>query len=251
MVAVSNVRVPASVPPTLRGIERAIARLPAEGRAKLAWAVPTIRAALRGFHDSPRAPADLTTVTRAMLEPVIAVGEVAPADWNLEMLGVLADLPEDLVAVRRITDATVADTAEWALRTWLAAVRVFGDLAHASRPPETMSAPPLTAAQLDAMATDEALPFRLEALLVALFDASARGDANLTTALADDAFDAAYRLVCALRRHDIAIDPFAGEASADRAARALRYGEQMREAFSPEDMRVITEARMGAWRCNT
>lgn len=244
MAAVPHFHLPIGAAPSLRGIERGIAALPAAARAEIAWAVPSVRAALREFLDSSRDRAALTHLTRTVLDALVGLVHVAPSGWNGPLLDHLdADVETEVASIRRHTDGATADAVEWAMRTWLDASRALpeffrrqGVASQRGEIDETIRA---------AIAESDVLPIRLEALLVAVMEAAnSETHRAAAPALADDAYELAQRLSAAWRQVGVEIDPWRGESRAARGARAVRYLRQLQGVMSDEDIQVIEASRM-------
>ena len=245
MVAVPHFHLPSGSPPSLRGIEHAIAALPAHARAELTWAVPTIRSALRRFLDGSLDGAALTGLTRTLLDALVGLVRAAPAGWNAPLLEKFeSNLASEVDAIARHSDGVTADAVEWAMRTWLEATRVLAQV-YQQEIADDAGRIEFDGATRASIAEAEDLPCRLEALLFAVMEAaSSETYQAVVPALADDAYDLAQRLCATWRERGVEIDPWRGESRAARGARAVRYFQQLRSVMTDEDIRVIEASRL-------
>ena len=245
MVAVTTG--PETGPLSVEGVQRLIDRLPAETRARLAWAPTELSGALESFLDGAMDEASLASF-------VSELGRVFTSIWPavfslVEHPGLLRSELEtawrsEASRLCSSLDPGTADAAEWTIRAWIA----FGDLSLSlmgAAKEEVKRA----LASVD-MATDESLaqrgsPLRVQALIMAAVEAVRRGQPRAVVAeLVLRAFDEMHTLMEHVEAAGLRLDPFKGETLAERAARARRYAEHVRDAVSDDDMRVIEESRL-------
>jgi hypothetical protein len=86
---------------------------------------------------------------------------------------------------------------------------------------------------------------RVQALIMAAIEGVRRGKPrDVVAGLVLRAFDEMHTVMDHMRAVGLHIDPFKGETLAERAERARRYAEHVRNALTEDDIRVIEESRL-------
>lgn len=229
-------------------IDAALARLPAEQRAKVAWAKAPALAALDRLEGEPLTDELLAEVAGVLAKPLAAV---TSALWQtLASRDAWQSLAEsghrDDAALMNsfLTSEDARDTLAWCLGfvrslvafTSVASAEVMAqlrgdELTHALAQPQNV-----------ALLRAEA------ALLGARRLAHRDGDPERAAEL----IDAAFMLLCEVQdsmRHDgLWLSPFVAESPDERAERTLRYARQVRDALSEDDVETLDAARLRSLR---
>jgi hypothetical protein len=234
-------------PLSVEGVRRLIDRLPAETRARLAWAPTELTSSVSSFLDGAMDDSSLSSL-------VSDLGRVIASIWPAVFS--MAEHPELLRSeleaawrseaslLRSSLDPGAADAAEWTIRAWIAFVDLSLTLMGAAMEEfkRVLASDP---AVIDASATQRGSPLRVQALIMAAIEGVRRGKPQAVVAeLVLRAFDEMHTVMEHAQAIGLHIDPFKGETLAERAERARRYAEHVRNALTEDDMRAFEESRL-------
>ncbi len=234
-------------PLSVEGLQRLIDRLPAETRARVAWAPAELAGSVSSFLDGAM---DESSVSSLASDLGRVSTSIRPAVSSLvDHLELLRSELEtvwrsEAVLLCSSLDPDTADLAEWTVRSWIA----FGDLSL-SLMGSAMEEVKLALASADAAAdnrvTRRGSPLRVQALIMAAIEGVRRGTPRgVVTDLVLRAFDEMNGVLEQARAIGLHIDPFKGETLAERAERARRYAAHVRDALTEDDVRAFEEARL-------
>ncbi|HWU88074.1 MAG TPA: hypothetical protein VN253_12395 [Kofleriaceae bacterium] len=257
-------------PLSVAGLQRLIDRLPAETRARLAWLPIELAASMSSFLDGPMDESslrllvrDLGRITTSFWPAMISVVE-HPDLYRTELETAWRS---DAGVLRTSLDPEVADTAEWTIRSWIALADLGLTLMGAESSFERASDArasladlglPLTGAEMEevkrvlasAVAVDESVaehgsPLRVQALIMAAIEGVRRGKPRAVIAdLVLRAFDEMSTVMEYMQTAGLHVDPFKGETLAERAERARRYADHVRNALTHDDLQTLEASRL-------
>lgn len=230
----------------LLDIDAALARLPAEQRAKVAWAKAPALDALSRLDNEALTDDLLEDVAKAFAKPLMAVTSAlwevlaTREAWQSELEASFRDdtaLMSDFLGDREDTQ----DTLNWCLGfvrrlselTSMVSIQVLGkdDLSRTTEQPQFVV---LMKAEV--------------ALLAALHIARGSGDPERAAELIDLAFIALCQVQDELRKDGLWLSPFVAESPDERAERTLRYARHVRDALSEDDAETLDAARLRSLR---
>jgi hypothetical protein len=232
-------------------LERAIERLPAEQRAQLCWAPERFRQVvgkLLGHEATPdlvdRVTVEFALVCLPFFRDVLA--QLGPFDNVLkEVVPTLDEKLEKLKVYFR--GSPVVEGVEWAFR----ALMLFFSNAQALSQSGLSAGEVTFTQQFDESKLKEELQspvsgfLKAQVLLLALLQAAEFGmPAERMESLAESAYLEATRGVNLLATQGIELDPLKHLAPEQRFEKTLRYIEDLREILTPEDIEVISQARV-------
>ncbi|MBI3200840.1 MAG: hypothetical protein HYZ29_04785 [Myxococcales bacterium] len=226
-------------------IEAALARLPAELRAKVAWAKAPARAGLSRLESERPTNELLEEVAKVLAKPFIAVASalwkaLASRDaWQSELESALR---QDTALMNQfLADDDTRETLAWCLGFMRSLVGLTSivNMEVLERLQEEQLASVVEQPQFIVLMKAEA------ALLGTLQIARNGGDPQRTAELIDLAFMLLCEMQDGLRRDGSWLNPFVGESAEERAERTLRYARQVRDVLSEDDVEVLDAARLG------
>jgi hypothetical protein len=137
-----------------------------------------------------------------------------------------------------------ADAAEWAIRSWIAVMDL--GLTVMDAVPDELKRFLLTSVEtFDESKAHHGPVLRTHALIMAAIEGVHRGKPQAVVAdLVLRAFDEIQTVINRLHAFGVQINPFKGETLAERAGRARRYAEHVRNALSDDDSQALDEARL-------
>lgn len=230
-------------------IDAALARLPAEQRAKVAWAKAPARAALSRLENEALTDELLEQVAKAFAKPLMAVTSAlwevlaTREAWQTELEATFRD---DTALMSRFLGGRedAQDTLNWCLEfvrrlvelTSMVNIPLLGnhsqdELSRATERPQFVV---LMKAEV--------------ALLAALQIARISGDPERVAELIDLAFVALCEVQDSMRQDGLWLNPFVAESPDERAERTLRYARQARNVLSEEDVETLDAARLRSLR---
>ncbi len=226
-------------------VETVLARLPAEVRARVAWAKKPIENGLARLRTEPLTDDLVAQVTDGTWRPLMSLGQ---AFWGIvgtnmdEWRAKFVDdfkMEEDQLAAFVDQDDS-RDTLRWVL----ALLHSFMGLA--------LSTPIEFIAQFDEtllarLGADEDFKPYLRSLVVLMSAAETRragGDPQRARDLLDVAFLELNKFRATLRKHGVSLTPFPFETVDERRRGLLESADRLRKALSDEDWRVLGQARM-------
>lgn len=234
-------------PLSVEGVQRLLDRLPAETRARLAWAPTELTCSVSSFLDGAMDESSLALL-------VSDLGRVIASIWPAVFS--MAEHPELLrseleaawrsesVLLRSALDPGTADAAEWTIRSWIAFVDLSLTLMGAAME-EVKRVLGSVAAAVGESVTQHGSPVRVQALMMAAIAGVRRGRPQTTVAdLVLRAFEEMKVLMEQMQVAGLRIDPFKGETLAERAERIRRYARNVRDALTEDDLRAFDEARL-------
>jgi hypothetical protein len=230
-------------------VEEVLARLPAQVRARVAWAQRPIEDALDRLRSQPLTDELIGEVADRIQEPLHAIGSAA---WGAllgnheESRALLMDVfrrDEELLA-RFLRDDDARDTLQWVVGLLRSFFNVFFSLI-ARLPLELLvsqAGKPAAGAGLE----PEAKPFfgGLVALMASVREAKQRGDQGRAAELLDVCFLELREFRGFMLQHGVSLSAFPDETVAERHRRVLESVARLRKSFSDEDWRVLDEARV-------
>lgn len=238
-------------PLSVEGLQRLIERLPAETRARLAWAPTELGGSVSSFLDGAMDEAALASLASdlgrviASLWPAMFSAAGHPELFRSELE---AAWRSEAALLRSSLDPGTADVAEWTVRSWIA----LGDLGLAligSAMEEVKRVISSVDLASDTSLAQRGSPLRVQALMMAAVAGVHRGGAQAVVAdLVLRACEEMESLMEQMQAAGLHLDPFKGETLAERAARARRYAEHVRAALTEDDTRAIEEARLRSLR---
>lgn len=234
-------------PLSVEGLQQLIDRLPAETRARLAWAPTELAGSLSSFLDGAMDEAALAALASDLGRVIASIGPAVlsiAAHPELLRSELEAAWRSESSLLRSSLDPGTADVAEWTVRAWVA----FGDVSLAlmrTVVEEVKRALSSVDAALDDSLAQRGSPVRVQALMMAAIAGVRRGKPQaLVGDLVLRAFEEMKSLMEQVRAAGLHIDPFKGETLAERAERARRYAGHVRGALTEDDMRAFDEARL-------
>ena len=229
-------------------VETLLARLPAEARARVAWAKKPIEDGLARLRTEPLTDDLIARVADETVKPLASLGSAFwlivrenQDEWRSKLMDDFNREEHQLAAF--VADDDSHDT----LRCIVGLLRSLLGQSF-SVPPEVI--PQL--AQLDqtalaALESDEDFKPYLRAgvaLMAAFETGKAGGDPRRARDLLDVAFLELNKFRAALRKHGVWLTPFPYETSDERHRGLLESADRLRNALSDEDWRVLEQARM-------
>lgn len=230
-------------------VEAVLGRLPAEVRAKLAWAKRPFQEALERLRHEPLDDEALERAAMAIIKPSLSVTSafwqtISNRDGARAVL--LEDFNRDEAQLRHyLADEDAIDTLNWLV----AFGRSFFSILFMVFSPEQL-------AEIDpeALAKHAADPrlipfYKSQVALMAAVECSKHGDPReRAIELLEVAFLEMMTVRDEMRRDGLWLPLFPQETTADRREATLRSALRLREAFTDDDWTVLDEARMGDLR---
>jgi hypothetical protein len=226
-------------------VETALGRLPAELRARVAWAKRPIENALARLRSEPLTDDLVAEVADEAWRPVASLSRAA---W--EIIG--SDLDEwrarfvdDFkVEERQLAEFVGDEDSRDTLRSVLGLLKSFLGL--------TLAVPFDFLAQLDeahfaALGADQEFKPYIRALVVLMAAAETRkaqGDPERGRELLDVAFLQLNKFRATLRRAGVFLTPFPNESVEERRQGLLESADRLRRSLSDDDWRVMDQARV-------
>ncbi len=226
-------------------VETVLARLPAEARARVAWAKKPIESGLARLRTESLTDDLAAEVTDEMWKPLVslwgALGEVVGAnqnEWRATFVGDFKLEEQQLAAF--VEQEESRDTLRWILGL----LQSFLGLA--------LSVPPEFIAQVDeatvarAIADDGFKPYMrtLVVLMAAAETRRAAGTPQRARDLLDVAFLELSKFRATMRKHGVSLTPFPSETIEERRRGLLESANSLRKALSDDDWRVLERARL-------
>lgn len=230
-------------------VEAVFGRLPAEVRAKLAWAKRPFQEALERLRHEPLDDEALEGAAMAIIEPSLSLTSAlwqTVANRDGARAALLEDFNRDEAHLRDyLDDEDAADTLAWLV----AFVRSFFGMVFLVFSPEQLAE--IDPEVLEKHAADPRLiPFyKSQVALMAAVECSKHGDPReRAIALLEVAFLEMMAVRDEMRRDGLWLPLFPQETPAERREATLRYALRLREALTDDDWTVLDEARMGDLR---
>jgi len=226
-------------------VETVLARLPAEARARVAWAKKPIDNGLARLRAEPLTDDLVAQVTDATWKPIASLGRAFweiigsdPDGWRARFVDDFKE--EERQLAEFVADDDSLDTLRWVLGLFQSFLGL------------TFALPPDFMAQLDetlftALGADEELKPYMRALIVLMAAAETRkagGDPGRARDLLDVAFLELTRFRATLRKAGVFLTAFPGETVEERRRGLLESADRLRRSLSDEDWRVMERARM-------
>lgn len=245
-LALSATALPVSFPaiPVL-DVEAVLARLPAEARARVAWAKKPIEDALARLRTEPLTDELVAAVAEDVFKPIVSLcqtlGEIVVTnldEWRAKLVGDLRSEEEQLGSF--VEDEDSRDTLRWVLGF----LQSFSGLVFSVSPEFRARVDETWLAEVEA---DESFKPYLRggvALMGAVETRRASGDPQRARDLLDVAFLGMNKFRTSLRKHGVNLTPFPQESVEERHRRLLDSAHRLRNALSDDDWRVLEQARM-------
>jgi hypothetical protein len=226
-------------------VDTVLARLPAEARARVAWAKKPIENGLARLRTEPLTDDLASQVTDDMWKPFVslwrALGEIVGTnqnEWRAKFVDDFRLEEEQLAAF--VEQEESRDTLRWVLGL----LQSFLGLA--------LSVPPEFVSQVDeatfakAGADEDFKPYMrtVVALMAAAEARRAKGDPQRARDLLDVAFLELSKFRATMRTHGVSLTPFPSETVEERRRGLLESADGLRRALSDDDWRVLDQARM-------
>jgi hypothetical protein len=230
-------------------VETVLARLPAEARARVAWAKKPIENGLGRLRTEPLSDELVAAVIDETLKPLLLLGRAFWAivgtnqdEWRARFVGDFKLEEQKLAAFVEEDDSR--DTVGW----------IFGLLQ--SFLGLALSVPADFISQIDEsilaqLGSDDDFKTYLRGSVVLMAAAETRkagGDPQRARDLVDVAFLEMNKFRATMRKHGVSVTPFPSETLIDRRRRLLLGAKGLRNALSERDWRVMEEARFRALR---
>jgi hypothetical protein len=226
-------------------VETVLSRLPAEARARVAWAKKPIENGLARLRSEPLTDELVAKVADDTWKPVASLGR---AFWEI-IGGNLDEWRARLVddfrqEEERLSEFVEDDDSRDTLRWVLALLQSFLGL--------TFSVPPEFIAKIDevtlaqASADEDFKPYiRTLVLLMAVAEGrKVGGDPQRARDLLDVAFLELNKFRATLRKQGVSLSPFPLETVEERRRGLLESADRLRNVLSEDDWRVLEQARM-------
>jgi hypothetical protein len=226
-------------------VETVLARLPAEARARVAWAKKPIEGGLARLRTEPLTDDLAAEVTDEVWKPLVslwrALGEIVGTnqdEWRAKFVGDFRLEEQQLSAF--VEHEESRETLRWILGL----LQSFLSLA--------LSVPPDFVAQIDedtfarAGADDGFKPYMrtLVVLMAAAEIPRAAGAPQRARDLLDVAFLELSRFRATMRKHGVSLTPFPSETIEERRRALLESADGLRKVLSEDDWRVLDRARI-------
>jgi hypothetical protein len=231
---------------TVLDVETLLRRLPAEARARVAWAKKPIEVALGRLRAEPLTDALLDEAATAVSRPLTAIARAlweavaaAPEEWRASLM---EDLQRDEERLRAfLPDDDARDTLDW-----------IGGFCRTLFDCVFAVARPAPIAQLGQEAIERLADERdfrsfiggQVALMAAVDAAKANEGAESARDLVDVAFLELVRVRNLLRTQGLWFSAFPHETTEERRRRVLVDAERLRRATTHDDWQVVEAARM-------
>jgi hypothetical protein len=226
-------------------VDTLLGRMPAEVRARVAWAKKPIENGLARLRTEPLTDDLITQVTEETWRPLLSL---ARALW--EIIGTNQDewrarfvddfKQEERQLAEFVADEDSRDTLHWIVGL----LQSFLGLAL-SVPPEFVTQ--IDGAAFEQLNGDEDFKLYLRALMVLMAATDARRagrDPQRARDLLDVAFLDLTKFRAALRKHGVSLTPFPYETIDERRRGLLESADRLRKLLSDDDWRVLEQARM-------
>ena len=225
-------------------VETVLGRLPAEGRARLAWAQKPIQDGLAKLRNEPLTDELVATVADETWKPlaslVRAFWQIVGTnvdEWRAKFVDDFSREERELAAF--LADDDSRDTLRWILGLLQSVLGL------------AMSVPPGFIAQIDETAfarmdSDEGFkpyPRTLVLLMAAAGTRKAGGDPKRAGELLDVAFLELMKFRGTMRKLGASLTPFPGETLDQRRQGLLDSADRLRRSLSEEDWQALEEAR--------
>jgi hypothetical protein len=226
-------------------LETALASLPVEARARVAWAKKPIENGLARLRTEPLTDDLVAQVTDEMWKPFgslwQAFGKIVGTnqdEWRARFVDDFKREEDQLAAF--IEEEDSRDTLRWILGL----LHSFLNL--------SLSVPAEFVSQIDqetfarASAEEDFKPYirSLFVLMAAAETRRAKGDPQRSRDLLDVAFLELSRFRATMRKLGVSLTPFPLESVEERRRGLLESADRLREALTDEDWRVLEQARM-------
>jgi hypothetical protein len=226
-------------------VETVLARLPAESRARLAWAKKPIENGLARLRTEPLTDELVSQITDETWKPLASLGRALEEmistnldEWRARLVDDFKLEEEQLAAF--VEDESSRDTLRWILGV----LQSFSGL--------MLSLPREFLARIDenllaqALADEDLKPY-LRAIAVLLAAAETRkagGDPARARDLLDVAFLELSTFRATLRKQGVSLTPFPSETIEERRRGLLESADRLRTVISSEDWRTLEQARV-------
>ena len=229
----------------LVNVETVLSRLPAEARARVAWAKKPIQNGLARLRTESLTDEMVAAVADELWTPIATLGralwEIVVADqdeWRARFVDDFRLEGQQLAAF--IEEEDSRDTLRWVLGL----LHSFLSLGL-SVPPEVI--PTIDESLLATVGADEAFKPYIRTVVVLMAAAETRkggGDPQRARDLLDVAFLEVYKFRATLRRQGVWLTPFPLESVEERHRGLLDAAARLRRTLSDDDWRVLEQARM-------
>jgi hypothetical protein len=226
-------------------VERVLARLPAEARARVLWAKKPIEDGLARLRTELLTDDLVAQVTDEIWKPFAslwrALGEIVGTNQDEWRAKFVDDFKlEELQLAAFVEQEESRDTLRWILGL----LQSFLGLA--------LSVPPEFIAQIDeaafakASADEDFQPYMrtVVVLMAAAETRRAEGDPQRARDLLDVAFLELSRFRSTMRKHGVSLTPFPSETIEERRRGLLESADRLRRTLSDDDWQVLEQARM-------
>jgi hypothetical protein len=225
-------------------VEQALARLPAETRAQVAWAKKPIESGLARLRTEVLTDNLIADVAEQIWRPLASIGRVcwslvatSPDEWR-------AKLVDDFrLEQQRVAAFVEQEDSRDTLRWILGLLHSFLGLTL-SIPAEFLR--PIDEGVLDNLGTDDDFRPYLRGTIALMGVIEARrtgGDPQRARDLLDVAFLELNAFRAKLRKHGVFLSPFSSESVEERRRELLDSVNRLRNALSDDDWRVLERAR--------
>lgn len=234
-------------------LEAVFARLPAEARARVAWARKPVKEGLLELRKGDLTDEAIQAAARKVWRPFLAIGqalwEAIGNNWEQASGAVTTLLQGDRDMLERfVDDRSTSDTIEWIIEFFQAYFGIILAILQSFKPEALRTMVEQAREHITEIETAD----ELEAILVgqvafmAALDAARAGeDRERTGELIDIAFLELSRVRDVMQRAGLPILPFRDETPEQRMERTLRYAEHARTTLHAADLAALEGA---SWR---
>jgi hypothetical protein len=219
---------------SLTGLQQWLDALPAEDRARIAWAPTEFQQALDTFLGSSMSSSDIDALARAYLTlflPMVQASlDAAFANFASRQPQLEATARADVELLKERATRGGADVAEYVIR---ASVALFAALSTLYGAPSVET---LDKVRVAAVTQPPGPLVVMRALTLAAIEAARRGDsAHKISSIIFHAFDVQRVVIGQLAAAGTVVQPFKGESRAQRLERLERYAQHVRAITTDDD----------------
>ena len=222
-----------------------LARLPAEHRARVAWAKKPIESGLARLCTEPLTDDLVAQVASETWKPLVSIGRgfwsliaANPDEWRAKLVDDYAREQDRFAAF--VSDEDSRDTLRWILGLLQSFVGF-----SLSMPAELIRQ--LDDALIERLGADADFRLYLQGLIALMAADHVRrteGDPDRARDLLDVAFLELSKFRATLRKHGIFLSALPLESLDERRQRSLASAERLRAALSDDDWQVLEQARL-------
>ena len=243
LAAAATAPVPFAIP--VLDVDEALARLPAEARARVVWAKKPIENGLARLCTEPLTDDLVAQVADETWKPLVSIGRVfgsmvaaSPDEWRARLVDDFRLEERRFAAFVEQEDSR--DTLRWILGLLQSCLGL------------TLSIPAELVGEIDDGVLEQVganADFRLYlqgwvALMAANETRRMGGDPQRARDLLDVAFLELNTFRATMRKHGVFLTPFPSETVDERRCGLLESADRLRDALSEDDWRVLEQARM-------